>query len=118
MEHFEYLALTTHSDQIIVYVVNYINGQYAQPLSLEHISKKFYISKNHLNRLFKQNMNTTVHQYIISLRLSAACNFMENGYSPNDIYYLCGFSDYASFYRAFKTKYHLSPREYLSLNKI
>ena len=40
------------------------------------------------------------------------CDLLEQGTVPNEAYLLCGFKDYANFYRAFRSAYGQSPREY------
>ena len=38
-------------------------------------------------------------------RLHAVCELLEQGTVPNEAYLLCGFKDYANFYRAFRSAY-------------
>jgi len=92
-------------------ICKYINRDLTQDLSLEHLSEQFYISKTHLNRLFKLNVGTTVGQYINLKRLYLAKKMLQKGSLPTEVYSLCGFRDYTTFYRAFKKQFQLSPRE-------
>ena len=55
---------------------------------------------------------TSVYRYLMQQRLHAVCELLERGTVPNEAYLLCGFKDYANFYRAFRSAYGQSPREY------
>ena len=92
-------------------ICKYINSDLARDLSLEQLAGKFYISKTHLNRLFKTNVGTTVGQYIKLKRLFYAKELMQQGIHPTDVYTKCGFHDYTTFYRAFRQQFGLSPKK-------
>ena len=93
-------------------ICKYINCDLSQELSLEQLSERFYLSKTHLNRLFKQNVGTTVGQYIKLKRLFRAKELLQQGVPPTEVFSLCGFRDYTTFYRAFKGEFLCSPKEY------
>lgn len=90
-------------------VLQYLNRHLTETLSLELLSKRFFISKSQLNRNFKRVMGSTVWEYITEKRLLLAKSLIENGEHPTKIYIDCGFSDYSVFYRAYRTKFHSSP---------
>ena len=92
-------------------ICKYINKDLTQELSLEQLSTQFYISKTHLNRLFKAHVGTTVGQYINLKRLFLGRELLQNGVPPTDAYSKCGFHDYTTFYRAFKKQFGHSPKE-------
>lgn len=95
----------------VVDICKYINSDLARDLSLEHLSQRFYLSKTHLNRLFKTNVGTTAGQYIKLKRLYLAKELLQQGIHPSEVYSLCGFHDYTTFYRAFKNQFGHSPKE-------
>jgi AraC-like DNA-binding protein len=41
-----------------------------------------------------------------------ARQLLAQGEKPNNVFRMCGFSDYAGFYRAFKAEYGAGPREF------
>lgn len=61
---------------------------------------------------FSQKTGTSVYRYLMQQWLHAVCELLEQGTVPNEAYLLCGFKDYANFYRAFRSAYGQSPREY------
>lgn len=98
----------------VVEICKFINSDLAQNLSLEVLSEKFYLSKTHINRLFKANVGTTAGQYINLKRLYLAKELLQKGVHPTEVYSLCGFHDYTTFYRAFKKQFGYSPKEFAS----
>lgn len=95
----------------LIDIINYINRHLKDELSLEKICNKFYISKPHLNRKFKQVIGSTVWEYITTKRLLLAKGLLEKGQRPTDVYIECGYNDYCSFYKAYKNKFGSSPKE-------
>ena len=91
---------------------------YTDPLSLELLSSKFFVSKYHLSHEFNRVVGTSVYRYIVQKRLVIAKQMLAGGVAPTDVYRHCGFGDYANFYRAFKAEYHISPKQYPGLSLI
>lgn len=104
-------------DTVIAQVIAYINEHYHEPLSLDLLAEHFFVSKYHLSHEFTRQIGTGIYQYIQKKRLLIARQLMTQGHRPVEVYALCGFGDYAAFYRAFRNVYGLSPRAYVqSLN--
>ena len=99
---------------VILRAMDYINDHYAEDLSLDALANLFFISKYHLSREFTRITGTSVHRYIIQCRLMAAKQMMSRGMSSSEVYQHCGFGDYSNFYRAFKSEYGTSPREFIT----
>ena len=93
-------------------ILDYINEHLEEELSLDQLAKIFFASKYHIAHLFKEKYGLPIHQYIIKKRLSLCKDALLNNEEITEICLLCGFSDYSSFYRAFKKEYGLSPKQY------
>jgi len=107
---------TTHRNetQVIPQVIRYITEHFGEPLTLEDIAAEFFVSKSYLNRHFKAYTNSTVYAYIMALRLTHARRMLREGIPAVEAGRECGFSDYSTFYKAFKTQTGLSPQQFKS----
>lgn len=107
---------TTHRNetQVIPQVIRYITEHFSEPLTLEDIGAEFFVSKSYLNRHFKAYTNSTVYAYIMALRLTHARRMLREGIPAVEAGRECGFSDYSTFYKAFKTQTGLSPQQFKS----
>ncbi len=102
------------SGTVVTGVLDYINGHYAEELTLDTLANRFFISKYHLSREFGRLVGTSVHRYIIQKRLVVAKQLLSEGRPSSEVYQHCGFGDYSNFYRAFKSEYGISPKEYVA----
>lgn len=93
--------------------ITYMESNFTQPIRLEELAARAFMSARHFSRVFKENYHTTPLEYLIRLRLNHACNLLA-GSSLNitDIAQECGFSDSNYFARIFKQKTGLSPTQY------
>jgi YesN/AraC family two-component response regulator len=91
---------------------DYINNHLEKNLSLDHLASFFYSSKYHISHIFKDNMGISLHRYILKKRLQASKNGILSGIPLGELYHQYGFSDYTSFYRAFKKEFGFSPKEF------
>lgn len=90
--------------------LSYINENLGSELSVELLSSRMYLSKSHFMRLFSEATGTTVHSYILQRRLLNASRMIREGTDAAEAARLNGFEDYSSFYRAFRKKLGVSPR--------
>ena len=94
-------------------IVYHINQHLTEPLTLDDLSNKFYISKFHLTRLFKEYTGLSLHQFILKKRLILSKKLLSDGATPYQACIDSGFNDYPHFSRCFKNNYDLSPRAYI-----
>lgn len=90
-------------------IINYINAHLTEPLTLDIVANHFFISKNNLNRTFKNVVGTTVIEYIRMKRVVLARQYIQDGESATNAALHVGFSDYSSFYRAYTKFLKVSP---------
>ena len=92
--------------------IGYIRDHIGAPLSLEEIAGQLYVSKYHLAHTFRRETGVSLYRYIMLRRLLLARQQLALGQGAGQVCQSCGFSDYTSFYRAFKAEYGVSPKEY------
>ena len=93
-------------------IVAFIDKNLHQDLSLDTLQKLFYINKNYLCKLFKQQTGTTIHSYIVHKRVALAKQLLSAGHTVTETCQMCGFNDYANFIRTFKQMTGVSPARY------
>ena len=90
-------------------LINYINDNLFEELSLGVISENIHMSPSQINRVFRALTGTSVYQYILSKRLIVAQELIAKGESAVSASQRCGFRDYSSFYRLYKKRFNTSP---------
>ena len=93
-------------------VLAYIADHIQEDLSLEGIADQMFVSKYHLSHAFSREVGVSVYRYVMLRRLMMARQLLQAGDAAGHVCRNCGFSDYTSFYRAFKSEYGVSPRAY------
>ena len=93
----------------IIEILTYINANLEKNLSVEQLSERFYISRYHLMRVFKEETGYTLHNYIQKKRLFCAADLIREGMPATQACFECGFADYSTFQRAFKASFDCSP---------
>lgn len=94
-------------------IKNYIDDNYLSPISLDLLSKRFYINKFYLTRLFKQAYGTTINNYIINKKITKAKELLRfSDLTIENIAIECGINDNNYFSRLFKQVEGISPKEY------
>ena len=83
-------------------IIRYLNEHLTEPVTLDELSGRFFISKYYMNRAFKKATGTTVMDYLIYKRIVMARQLMLNGFTAADAANETGFGDYSTFYRAYK----------------
>lgn len=94
-------------------VLSYINEHFKEPLTVETLAERFYMSPYHFMRLFKAQTGSTVHSYVRQKRLMHAARLLREGVPAAKAAADSGFGDYSAFHRAFKESFGVSPGKML-----
>ena len=100
----------TIESPLIKNIISYINDNLKNEITLDELSKQFFISKYHMCHAFKKSTGLTIHEYIKQKRLIIASELIKEGQSLTKAAITAGFSDYSSFYRAYVKRYNTSPK--------
>lgn len=105
-------CLSYPQDQKIDVILEFINQNINQIITIEQLAGKFYISKSYLCRIFKASTGTTVYKYLIARRISIAKGMLSEGINVNEVCNRCGYRDYSNFLKAFTKIVGISPKKY------
>lgn len=90
----------------------YIDRHFPEPISLESLAQHFFVSKEHLSRVFKASLGENLSDYVIKKRMEKAKELIvEHTLAIKQIAELTGYSDQAYFYKVFKNYYGVTPGE-------
>ena len=81
----------------------------AEELNIDALAEKFYISRFHMMRRFREETGTTIHSYISDHRLIMARDFIVQGEPATEVCFKCGFGSYSSFSRAYGKFFGTTP---------
>lgn len=82
-------------------ILYYLDEHFAQPISLDMLAERFFVSKSHLNQMFRKMTGTTVMDYVTHKRVNFVQQLLSGGVSAVQAAQAAGFGDYTSFYRAY-----------------
>mgnify|MGYP006327965727 FL=1 len=100
---------TYSSDTQVEQLLKYINRNLSENLSIDQLANRFFFSKYHMMRKFKNETGYTIHNYITSKRLLMARSLISQGMPIMKAAQASGFHDYTTFVRAYKKQFGKAP---------
>ena len=88
-------------DDTIVQVIDYLNRHLYDPISLDALAKRFFVSKYHLCHAFRRHTGISLLSYVQGKRIARAEHLIAKGEPATEVAYRVGFGNYSSFYRAY-----------------
>lgn len=97
----------------ITTIIDFININYADDLTLDHISEKFFVSKYEICRKIKSTTGLTFSEYLTRVRINHSRELLEESrLSVNEISSIVGYSSPSYYSAAFKKLIGVSPNKY------
>jgi len=94
-------------------IVRHINANFAEPLTLQSVAERFFISPHYLSRMFKEKTGFPLTQYVNLARVKEAQRLLrETDMKIIDIAEFVGFDNFSHFGKTFKKIIGTSPRSY------
>ena len=90
-------------------MVQYLDAHLTEDLNIDLLADKFFISRYHLMRRFREETGTTIHAYISDRRLMLARDLIIQGIPATEACFQCGFGSYSSFSRAYGKFFGTTP---------
>lgn len=103
----------TPDQRLVQEIRAYLDQNYAQEMTLQHIAERFFISRENVSRKFKQITGENLSDYLTGLRVDKAKALLQNtNLRLVQIAELVGYEDEKYFSRVFKKTAGVTPREY------
>ncbi len=94
-------------------IKEYIEGHFDRDLKLSFFAERYYLSKEYLSKLFREEFGFTIYEYILKVRMEKAKELLSDPeVKVLTVSVYVGYQDNNYFSRAFKTYYGVSPTEY------
>ncbi|MBQ7600024.1 MAG: AraC family transcriptional regulator [Clostridia bacterium] len=101
------------SSELISNVTAFILEHFREPeLTVTSIARQFFVSREHLSRIFRSYTLESISHYITDLRMQEFRYGLIKGKSVLSSCMESGFSDYSSFVKSFRKLYGVTPMEY------
>ncbi len=94
-------------------VQQYVGNNLDKPIRTEKLASELLVSREHLSRIFKIHIGTTLHDYILRQKMSLACKLLrETRLSTKEISARLGYDRPSQFTRTFKRLVHVPPTQF------
>ena len=105
--------ISARQKEAVSAAVSYLKENYHTHITLEELAMHTFLSKDYLNRIFREIVGLPVNAFIQKLRVEEACRLLvTTELSVLEIAVACGFGDSKFFYTTFKRIMHMTPGEY------
>ena len=111
--HPEHAGSSVYKRSSVSSVKEYLDLHYAEKITLDQLSREFYINKFYLTRVFKEQYGMPVNTYLRNLRITHAKQLLRfTDQSIEEIGIQCGMPQLHYFSRVFKEVEGISPSTY------
>lgn len=94
-------------------ILSYVDNYYMEDLSLEKLSNLFFLSREHISRMFKKETGMPISKYVTNLRVEQAKYWLkETDETIYSISLMLGYQDEKFFSKLFKKVTRFTPYEY------
>ena len=96
-------------------ILRFLDANLTEDLSIDDIASRFFISKYHMMRRFRDETGTSIHTYLSDKRLLMARDLIQAGVSATDACFQSGFRSYSAFSRAYVKLFGITPTGRMSM---
>ncbi len=105
------------SKKFVLHCKEYIENNYFEDICLDNMVKLSAMSKSSFCTVFKQLTGQTFNKYLNICRIRKATEYIKAGHKITAIYSFCGYNDFSTFYRNFKSIMGVTPKQYSQSKK-
>lgn len=99
-------------------IKKYIDKYYHEDIKVTMFAEKYYLSREYLMKLFKQQYGCGIHEYVQSVRMEKAKELLQDAsLKIQNISEMLGFKDKNYFSKAFRNYFEMTPSEYRAMNE-
>lgn len=90
-------------------IISFIHSDLTSIHSLDDICQNVHMSRSTVQNLISEYLQTPVMSYVRTQKCIMAQSLLQNGCSATEAALRCGFSDYSTFYRAYRKVFGTAP---------
>jgi AraC-like DNA-binding protein len=108
-------ALLARDEQVARTMVRYLQDNYDRPVAVRDVAAQVHLSERHAGRVFRTYTGTTVHGFLVRLRLDIAAQRLlertaaKRPASITEIARACGYPDVRHFTTSFRRHWGVTP---------
>lgn len=108
-----YRRKTNTSNDSMDHILLYLKSNYQENITLDLISKKFFIEPSYFCKIFKKVTNETYLSFLTRIRIEKAADLLKNpDVKVYEVSERVGYDNQRYFSQIFKKKYGITPSEY------
>lgn len=92
-------------------ILRYLSEHLTEPVSIDDLAARFFVSKYHMMRQFRAQTGYTIHGYLTGKRLMFARAMIAAGTPVLQASEESGFGDYSAFLRAYRKQFGAAPNQ-------
>lgn len=94
-------------------IKDYIENNYHQDIKISFFTDKYFLSREYLMKLFKNEFGCGIYEYVLKVRMEKAKELiLDSSVKIQSIAQLLGYADNNYFSKAFKNYFGISPTDY------
>lgn len=99
--------------KVAMKMIDFVEENYANKLTLQTAADYFGYSKQYFCKWCKKEMSISFNEFLNSVRITHAREFLSDGYSVEETSERCGFSDPSYFTKVFRKFVRTTPKAYI-----
>ncbi len=110
LTHAQKAPLITHGEEYVSKAVAYIKNNVHKKISVSDIADHIGINRSYLSRLFREYKGVSPQQYISTIKMNAAVQYLKNtNVSVGEVAKSVGYDDYHVFNKVFRNHFGVAP---------